>query len=247
MSATVRDVMTTHVVAVRRNASVKEMAARLREYRVSAFPVVDDDNIVIGVVSGGDLLTKEALAPEGSGPVGPLAGLLHRKLEKKARGSTAADLMTSPAWKVGPDASVGRAARLMHDHKVKRLPVVDGGGHLIGIVSRVDVLSVYSRPDSDIRRDVIAMISDKFLMDPDPFTVIVKDGVVTLGGHPETATLGQMAVDGAWHMEGVVAVRDRLAYPATASPTRRRPDRPPAVSRVPPGRELPATGRCGDR
>ena len=61
MSATVKDVMTTHVVAVRKNASFKDMATRLREHRVSAFPVLDDDNRVVGVVSEADLLAKEAL------------------------------------------------------------------------------------------------------------------------------------------------------------------------------------------
>lgn len=61
MSATVRDVMTTRVVAVRKNASYKDIAGLLSEYRVSAFPVLDDDGAVIGVVSEADLLSKEAL------------------------------------------------------------------------------------------------------------------------------------------------------------------------------------------
>ena len=66
MNSTVRDVMSTHVIAVRQNASYKDMAAMLRAQRVSAFPVLDDDNKVIGVVSEADLLTKEAL--EGAVP-----------------------------------------------------------------------------------------------------------------------------------------------------------------------------------
>ena len=56
--------MTGEVVAVRRDASFKEMAARLRQYRVSAFPVIDENRRVIGVVSEADLLAKEALAGE---------------------------------------------------------------------------------------------------------------------------------------------------------------------------------------
>ena len=66
MNSTVKDVMSTHVIAVRQSASYKEMAAMLHEQRVSAFPVLDDDNKVIGVVSEADLLTKEAL--EGTVP-----------------------------------------------------------------------------------------------------------------------------------------------------------------------------------
>ena len=69
MNATVKDVMSTHVIAVRQDAPFKEMAARLHEQRVSAFPVIDDDNKVIGVVSEADRLTKEAL--EGTVPRTP--------------------------------------------------------------------------------------------------------------------------------------------------------------------------------
>ena len=54
MITTVKDVMAVRVVAVRKNAPAKEIAARLREYRVSAFPVIDEDNIVVGVVSEAD-------------------------------------------------------------------------------------------------------------------------------------------------------------------------------------------------
>jgi CBS domain-containing protein len=61
MSSTVKDVMSTHVIAVRQGAPYKEMAAMLHEQRVSAFPVLDDDNKVVGIVSEADLLAKEAL------------------------------------------------------------------------------------------------------------------------------------------------------------------------------------------
>jgi CBS-domain-containing membrane protein len=93
MNATVKDVMTTHVVAVRLNATYKEMAARLREFRVSAFPVLDDDNKVIGVVSEADLLTKEAL--EYSVP-GLMRGILHGRERAKAAAVTAAEQPLRP-------------------------------------------------------------------------------------------------------------------------------------------------------
>src|SRR5271165_5245874 len=64
MRAKVRDVMTTRVVAVKRNATFKDMAALLTEYRVSAFPVLDDEGKVIGVVSEADMLSKEALVAD---------------------------------------------------------------------------------------------------------------------------------------------------------------------------------------
>jgi CBS domain-containing protein len=211
MNATVKDVMSTHVVAVRKTASFKDMATRLREHRVSAFPVLDEDNKVVGVVSEADLLTKEALEFSATGRV---SGMLHHREQAKAAATTAADLMTKPPVTVGPDEFVSHAARLMYARKVKRLPVVDDDGRLIGIVSRADVLSVYNRPDSDIEREISEdIILGTLLCDPSRFTVAVKDGIVTVEGMPETARVGHDMIEEIRHVEGVVAVRDRLSYP----------------------------------
>lgn len=216
MNATVKDVMTTHVVAVRKQAPFKEMAARLREHRVSAFPVLDDENKVIGVVSEADLLTKEALDLSNAGKV---ASMLRHREQAKAAGLTAEDLMTTPPVTVGPNEFVSSAARLMYARRVKRLPVVDDDGRLIGIVSRADVLSVYARPDADIRHDIIErVIIDTVLTDPARFTVTVKDGIVTVEGMPETASVGHDMIEEIRHVEGVVTVRDRLSYPPAQRP-----------------------------
>ncbi len=150
MNATVKDVMTTEVVAVRRETTFKEMAAVLRRYRVSALPVVDDAGRVLGVVSEADLLAKEALSDPG-----PVAELVHRKDLRKAEGLTAGDLMTSPPVTAMPDDPVEQAARMMHFMRVKRLPVVNSGGQLVGIISRADVLAVFDRSDEDVRKDIV--------------------------------------------------------------------------------------------
>lgn len=211
MSALVKDVMTTHVVAVRKYASFKDMVTSLREHRVSAFPVLDDEDKVVGVVSEADLLTKEAL--ELSAP-SLVSGMLHHKDHAKAAGVTAADLMTTPPVTIGPLESVGHAARLMYARRVKRLPVTDDEGRLIGIVARSDVLSVYSRPDADIKHEITERIMlDLLLTDPSRFTVAVKDGIVTIEGVPETAINGHDMIEEIRHVEGVVFVRDRLSYP----------------------------------
>jgi CBS domain-containing protein len=205
----VRDVMTTQVVAVRRGATFKEMVTTLRRFRVSAFPVIDDQQKVIGVVSEADLLAKEALADPGV-----LAGLLHHKEVQKAGGLTAGDLMTHPAVTVGPEDSVEHAARLMYGLQIKRLPVVNAGGLLVGLVTRTDLLAVYERSDEDIREEVLdRVILHEFPEGPRQFAVTVRDGVVTLEGSPETAALGRDIVRRVRHVPGVVAVRDRLSYP----------------------------------
>jgi CBS-domain-containing membrane protein len=211
MKSTVKDVMSTHVIAVRQNASYKDMAAMLHEQRVSAFPVLDDHNKVIGVVSESDLLTKEAL--EGTVP-GMLQSMMSQREHARASAVTAAELMTKPPVTIGPDEPVTQAARLMYSRRLKRLPVTSDDGTLIGIVSRADVLSVYSRPDADIQREVIQdLILGMFACDPARFTVTVADGIVTIEGGPETDLVGRDIIDAARHVEGVVAVRDRLRYP----------------------------------
>ena len=191
MHARVKDIMTTHVVAVRSEASYRDMIAALRARRVSGLPVVDAEGTVVGVVSETDLLTKRAKA-----------------------GCTAADLMTRPVVTTTPDELVSSVARLMSRRKLRRVPVVDRGGHLVGIVCRSDVLSVFSRPDDDIRREITQdVILDGFFTDPERLTVTVKDGIVTLEGAPGSVVLGCGIADQARHVEGVVAVRDRFSYP----------------------------------
>src|ERR1700747_2553063 len=97
MKTTVKDLMSTQIVAVRRNATFKEMAATLRQYRVSGFPVIDDEGKVIGVVSEADLLAKEALADGQPGIPGRIASVVHHKEVRKASGGHAGGPMTPPA------------------------------------------------------------------------------------------------------------------------------------------------------
>ncbi len=215
---TVQEIMTTRVIWVKKDATFREMAVALREHRVSAFPVVDDDHKVIGVVSEADMLTKEALDAEAGG----LAGLLHRKDQAKARGVTAGDLMTATVVAVRPEDTVEHAAKLMYDRRVKRLPVTDAAGHLVGIISRADVLSVFDRTDEAIRKEITdEILLGEFLTDPLIFTVTVRDGIVTLSGRPETSETGHEIVRRIRHVQGVVAVRDRLDYPPPERPADR--------------------------
>lgn len=213
MQAIVRDVMSTHPSSVQKATPVKEIAARLRAYRVSGFPVLDDDGTVVGVVSEADLLIKEAV----NGTRGRFASLVHPKETRKAIGVTAGDLMTSPAVTIAPDDTVEHAARLMYTHDLKRLPVVDAAGRLAGIISRTDVLAVFDRPDEEIRLEITGQVIPR-LSEPSWYWVRVKDGIVTLEGTPETMSIGREVLNQVRRVQGVVAVRDRLAYPPAAPP-----------------------------
>jgi CBS domain-containing protein len=203
--------MTTRVIAVHKGATFKEMAAKLRRSRISAFPVLDDAGRVIGVVSEADLLVKPAVQAVGTGV---RAALRHWREDDKAIGVTAGDLMTAPAVTIGPAAPVTEAARLMYDHRVKRLPVVTSGGLLVGIISRVDVLSVFDRPDDQIRAEVVRdVLPDILGAVPEDCQVTVRDSIVTLAGLVDSEQDSRHVVDAVRHVQGVVEVRDRLSYP----------------------------------
>lgn len=210
MTVTVADVMTRNVVAVRRHAEFKEILMVMRRRRFSAFPVLDSGDKVIGLVSGADLLLKEAYP--GAGEPAGFAGLCRDRV--KAAALTAGDLMTSPAVTIEPERTVAEAARLMHGKHIKRLPVVDGDSRLIGIVSRVDLLGAYDRPDDDIRKEIAERISaSSFSLEGARLEVMVAAGVVTIGGSVDSEDTAIGLLDAARHAGGVVHVKDRLRYP----------------------------------
>jgi CBS domain-containing protein len=214
MGSTVKDVMTTQVVAVGPTAGFKEMVVKMRRSRASALPVVDGEGRVIGVVSEADMLDKEA--DLGKQPE-TLSGLLRFGQLEKAAGVTAAELMTKPPVTIGPGAPLAEAARLMRDRRVKRLPVINRAGLLIGIISRADVLRVFARPDADIRREAKEeVIAETFLADSPSVAVTVHDGIVTLTGRTDTGQLARGLVMAVRQIDGVVAVRDQLGYPGKA-------------------------------
>lgn len=211
MKTTVGDVMTTDVIAVPESADYKQIITVLRQQRVSAFPVVDAENRVVGVVSEADLLHKQA---EHAPPTGTirLAWLLREP--SKAAATTAAGLMTRPAVTIALGATVAEAARVMRAGLVKRLPVVDEDGRLAGIVSRADVLSVFERPDEEIRDDVVkAVVAQESVPDPEKLGVTVQSGIVTVTGQLDNRATALSLLGAVRHLEGVVGVRDRLSYP----------------------------------
>jgi CBS-domain-containing membrane protein len=211
MRRTVQDVMTREVVAVRGPTPFKELVRLLNDHRVTAVPVLDDaGRLVVGVVSETDLALKE---------VGPLREAhtdvfetAERRGERaKAASRTAAELMTAPAVTVGPEELVATAARRMYDRGVKRLPVVDHSGALVGIVTRADLLKVFLRSDDELRFDVLDhVIGDLVPLPAGAVEVEVSDGVVRLAGRVprRSQALAMEKLTGA--VDGVVAVKSEL-------------------------------------
>ena len=214
---TVSDVMTRTVVSVDAFTPFKEIVRRMHEYRVSAVPVVDEDHIVLGLVSEGDLILKEDADLEGAPRV--LDGAQRRRDRSRAAGRVAAELMTAPAITIGPDETLGDAARLMHRRTVKRLPVVDPAeGTILGIVSRADLLKVFLRDDAEIARELREDVIRRTLwIDPHTIRIVVRDGIVTMEGQVEHRDLSSFIERFALETEGVVAVENRLTFPAEES------------------------------
>ena len=203
----VRDVMTADVVTADRNMSYKQAAKLLTDQRVSAIPVVAKGGRLIGMVSEADVLHKAERRPWRWG--GSLSGRARRD-RVKARARTAAELMTSPAITIQPDASLSAAARLMNTHHMRRLPVVNAAGDLVGIVSRRDLMKVFLRPDEDITAEVSGVLAKILPEDTGQVTVGVSDGVVTLVGALDDQDLIPVAVGLTSGVDGVVTVVNRL-------------------------------------
>ncbi|UBU18234.1 CBS domain-containing protein [Nonomuraea gerenzanensis] len=216
MRMTVADVMTDKVVSVAAATPFKEIAETLVAVGISAVPVLDDDDHVLGMVSEADLLRKEEFREqfhrEGYQP--PLrARLRHPKARRKADGDTAAELMTSPAVRVSPEASAVEAARLMDAHNVRRLAVVDYNGRIVGIVSRRDLVKLFLRSDEELASEVRDDILRRTLWVPaDGVRVEARQGVVTLSGWMERRSEAAIAARMTRRVNGVVDVVNKLSW-----------------------------------
>jgi CBS domain-containing protein len=212
MRRKVRDVMTTDVAYVHEGTSYKRLVQLLAERAVSGVPVVDGKRHVLGVVSEADLLLKQQ-HPADHFQRFLLEGKRRRLERAKAGGMAAAELMTRPAVTIGPQATIAEAARLLRKHLVKRLPVVDQLGRLVGIVSRSDLLAVFLRPDEEVRREILEdVIGTDLLMSPARFQITVRDGMVVLQGTCERRSLIPVLVRAIHGVEGVVGVENRLGF-----------------------------------
>jgi CBS domain-containing protein len=220
----VLDVMTTEVVTAQPSDGFKEVAERLYDTGVSGLPVVDEDGRVLGVVSEGDLLVKEGgehkgslLHPKKTRRLTSKGSLLHpkktRRLTSKAEATVAAQAMTEPAVTITADATVAEAARVMYKKGVKRLPVLDSDGRLLGVVSRHDVIKVFVRSDASIRDEAIEGVLGRDLMiDTVGVRVEVEAGIVAIAGQVERRTDIPIITSLVSAMDGVVAVNNALTY-----------------------------------
>lgn len=142
---TVSDVMTTTVLSVSPEATVMEALNLIVDHRITGMPVVDSDGKVVGVVSDFDLLALD-LAPKPSHGMFPSLDESWetfrdvQNLMSKMEGRIVDDVMTSDPLVVRPNTSLDMAARLLLESRIRRLPVVDKDGKLVGLLSRRNIV-----------------------------------------------------------------------------------------------------------
>lgn len=208
----VREVMTHPVVTVAPGTPFKELIVTLVDTGVSGLPVVDDATRVVGIVTEADLIPKGA-SPGRRRALGVVRDLVAgdpARWVRRARATTAADVMTTEVRVCAPGDDVRAVAREMAERHVKRMPVVDGG-RLVGIVSRHDVLAVFDRPDDKVAAEVAhGLRSDPNRPDDAHVEAVVDDGVVTLRGDVRYPWDEAVVVSIARSVPGVLAVVSRL-------------------------------------
>ena len=205
----VSDVMTTSVVSVRPDTGYQRVADLLVQHAISAVPVVDEDGSVLGVVSEADLLPKLNY-PERV-PTHPLVSRRRREVNRRALGDTAGELMTSPAETITESATLAQAARQFEAARVRRLPVVDEAGQLVGIVSRRDLVRLYARPDEQIWVNILQQVIEPMWLEPSTVDVQVSAGVVRLTGQVDRVSTKEILVRMTHAVPGVVDVIDHLS------------------------------------
>ena len=178
----VDEIMSRDVVTVSPALSIKDVAETLRSHRISGAPVVTGNGVLIGVVSEGDIVAKACGVLADTGERANWLFGSDESDELKRTAQTAADAMSLPPITIGPQKSVAEAARLLVTHGVNRLPVV-ADGHIVGIVTRADIVRAFTRPDREIRNEILDDVLGRMLwLDPSTIEVTVEDGAVRLDG-----------------------------------------------------------------
>jgi CBS domain-containing protein len=218
-----RDVMVSPVVTVGENASVRGVAKLLIAKRISAVPVVDHAGKVVGIVSEADLMHRSE-----SGTDRPVSWWLsvisgERALAEeyvKSHAAKAKQVMTKNVQTAHPDTPLNEIADILEEKHIKRIPIVNDAGDLVGIVSRANIIQALasshprleiSAPDATIRERLVAELKKHSWSHLYKLNVTVVNGVVDLWGLADSEPERQAIRVAAESIAGVTAVNDHLA------------------------------------
>jgi CBS domain-containing protein len=209
----VAEIMTKLFVAFKPSDSIHHAAQRLARNHISGAPVVEN-NRVVGVISESDIIRASFPAERGivTNFLDAVGNLRNKETERLLQALTVGETMGSPAITVSPHESVWEAAAQTERHRVKRLPVVDDKGWLVGIVSRADLVRAMGRNDRSIRSDVVETISVLGDQAIGRLDVEVSDGVATITGQVDRKSSRRLATELARRTPGIVKVIDNVQF-----------------------------------
>jgi CBS domain-containing protein len=217
-----RDVMVSPVITVKPATSVKEVAKSFLERRISAVPVVDDQGKVIGIVSEGDLMHRAEAGTERRHSWWLRAFTADETLAAdyvKAHAHKVADVMTRNVITATPETPLHEIASLFEKHTIKRVPIVNNKGQLVGIVSRANLIQAVASSrkgleipltDIAIRDKLLAHLKGREWAHTSLLNITVNGGVVDLWGITRSEVERKAIRVAAESTPGVRAVNDNL-------------------------------------
>jgi CBS domain-containing protein len=216
------DVMVRNVVSVKPGDNVGEVVNLLLEHDISAVPVVDEEDRVVGILSEADLIHRQEIDTDKPHRWWIEAVLPASKLANeftKAHGQRVEEIMSPDVVTAAEDTPLGEIAALLERHRIKRVPIVRDG-KLVGIVSRSNLIQglASAMPHADgptasdrqIRLDLLDRLAHQKWTEFGETNVIVKDGVVHLWGLVYTPAERKALVALAEEIPGVVGVSDEM-------------------------------------
>lgn len=218
-----RDIMVSPVITVRKNATVRDVAKILLEKRISAVPVVDNVGKLVGIVTESDLMRRAEAGTEHvySWWVHFLAGDATVAADyAKAHAAKVEDVMTSDVVTAAPETPLHEIATLLEERQIRRVPIINTDGNLIGIVSRANLIQVVASaqpklemalPDFTIRQKLLTELKRQPWAHTHNLDVTVTNGIVDLWGYAQSDEERKAIRVAAEEIPGVVAINDHLA------------------------------------
>ncbi|MCP3463374.1 CBS domain-containing protein [Bradyrhizobium sp. CCGUVB23] len=217
-----RDVMVSPVITVDANATVRQVAQLLLAQRISAVPVVDADNRILGIVTEGDLLHRAEAGTERpySWWLRILTGDAQMATDYiKSHAIKITDIMTRDVVTVTPETALHDIAMLLEENQIKRVLIVNQQGQLVGLVSRANLLQAIasarpkleiSLPDATIRKRFLEELKNQSWAHTFNLNATVQNGVIDLWGFAPSAAERAAIRVAAEAIPGVVTVNDHL-------------------------------------
>ncbi len=217
-----RDVMVSPVITVEENETVRNVAKLLIDKRISAVPVVDRAGKLVGIVTEADLMRRVEAGTERRYPWWLSLFTEDSALAAdyvQSHATKVKELMTRKVTTAAPGTPLVEIAELFEKRHIKRVPIVNEGGDLVGIVSRANIIQAIasarprleiSLPDATIREKLLEELQRQPWAHVHRLNVTVTNGAVDLWGFVESDKARQAIVVAAETMPGVLAVNDHL-------------------------------------